>query len=273
MNKQIAACVCSLLLLAGCKSCNNNVPAYIPPPAIPVINYAVVKYFPHDTTSFTEGLLVHNGRLWEATGHAPKNEWPQTRSLFGVVDMGTGKIAVKAEIDKNKYFGEGISFFGNRLYQLTLSPKVGFVYDTLGYRQLSEFTFPGNEGWGLTTDSSNLIMSDGTGTLYYLNPATLQQVKTLTVSHNGVAADSLNELEYINGYIYANVWLTNAIIKIDPRTGDVAGKLDLTTLAEEAKNKYPGSLEMNGIAWDAATDKIYITGKLWPTIYQVAFAH
>lgn len=245
----------------------------MPPPAVPLINYAVVNYLPHDTNSFTEGLLVNNGQLWEATGHAPENEWPQTRSLFGTVNIKTGVIAVKAELDKNKYFGEGISFVGNRLYQLTLSPKIGFVYDTSRFRQVKQFTFPGKEGWGLTTDSTSLIMSDGTGILYYLDPTTLQQVKTITVTENGVPADSLNELEYIKGYIYANTWLTNTIVKISPATGQVIGRLDLTPLAEEAKTKYPGSLEMNGIAYDAANDKIYVTGKLWPTIYQVQFAH
>lgn len=274
MKKLLAAYITGIALLF---SCNNptpggNTPVVTTPP-VPTINYSVTAYLPHDTNSFTEGLLVHNSQLFEATGHSPENEWPQTRSLFGVVDMKTGKIDVKAEIDKTKYFGEGIVFFNNRLYQLTLSPKVGFVYDTAGFKKLSEFTFPGKEGWGLTTDGKNLIMSDGTGALYFLDPATLQTVKGLNVTNNGVAADSLNELEYINGYIYANVWLTDNIIKIDPATGNVVGVLELGSLAAEAKNKYPGSLEMNGIAYDAKSDKIYITGKMWPTIYQVQFAH
>jgi len=273
MKNRILIFITALALL-GC-NCNNNTQPGNNQPAISaaIINYSVSAYFPHDTNSFTEGLLVHNGQLWEATGHAPDDNQPQTRSLFGIVDMKTGQINVKAEIDKNKYFGEGISFINNRLYQLTLSPKVGFVYDTAGFKKLSEFNFPGKEGWGLTTDGANLIMSDGTGTLYYLNPATLQTVKTLVVTQDGIAADSLNELEYINGYIYANVWLTNTIIKIEPATGNIVGRLDLTSLAEEAKNKYPGSLEMNGIAYDSVRDKIYITGKMWPTIYQIQFPH
>jgi len=263
------------LFLAGCNGCNNTPTNPVAPvsPVTAVINYAVTGYIPHDTTSFTEGLLVHNGQLYESTGHPPEDNLPQTRSLFGVVDMQTGKIKVKAEIDKAKYFGEGISFFGNRLYQLTLSPKVGFVYDTTDFKKLGEFTFPGKEGWGLTTDGTSLIMSDGTGTLYYLEPSTLKTVKTVTVSENGAPADSLNELEYINGYIYANVWLTNTIVKIEPGTGNIVGRLDFTSLVNEAKTKYPASLELNGIAWDAQSDKVYVTGKLWPTIYQVQFAH
>lgn len=116
-------------------------------------------------------------------------------------------------------------------------------------------------------------MSDGTGTLYYLEPATLKTAKTVTATENGTPADSLNELEYINGYIYANVWLSNTIVKIDPATGNIAGRLNFTTLVNEVKAKYPGASEMNGIAWDTQSDKIYVTGKLWPTIYQVQFPH
>jgi len=274
MKKIAVIYILGVAMFFGCN--NNPSPGNNPgitTSATGIINYAVTAYLPHDTNSFTEGFLVHDGLLYEATGHSPDNDLPQTRSLFGVVDTKTGKINVKAEIDKVKYFGEGISFLNNRLYQLTLSPKVGFVYDTAGFKKLSEFTFPGKEGWGLTTDEKNLIMSDGTGTLYYLDPLTLQTAKSLNVLNDGIAADSLNELEYINGYIYANVWLTNNIIKIEPGTGNVVGTLNLSALAAEAKNKYPGSQEMNGIAYDAKSDKIYITGKMWPTIYQVQFAH
>lgn len=276
MKKLLVLPVAALLLLAGCNGCNNTPTNPVSPvttTTVSVINYAVTGYIPHDTNAFTEGLLVHNGQLYESTGHPLDDNLPQTRSLFGIVDMKTGNIVVKAELDKTKYFGEGISFFGNRLYQLTLTPKVGFLYDTTGFKKLSEFTFPGKEGWGLTTDTANLIMSDGTGTLYYLEPLTLKTIKTVTVQDNGTPADKLNELEYINGYIYANVWLTNTIVKIEPGTGNIVGKLDLSSLVNEVRAKYPSSLEMNGIAWDKQADKIYITGKMWPTIYQLQFAH
>lgn len=276
MKKLLMLAVAAMFFLAGCNGCNNtpaNPVGPVAPAAAPVINYAVTGYIPHDTNSFTEGLLVHNGQLYESTGYPRETNLPQTKSLFGVVDKQTGKINVKAEIDKNKYFGEGISFLGSRLYQLTLSPKIGFMYDTASFKKLGEFTFPGKEGWGLTTDGTSLIMSDGTGTLYYLEPVTLKTVKTVTATENGTPADSLNELEYINGYIYANVWLSNTIVKIDPATGNIAGRLNFTTLVNEVKAKYPGAREMNGIAWDAQSDEIYVTGKLWPTIYQVQFPH
>lgn len=276
MKMLFISAVTVLLFLTGCNGCNNTPENPVSPaeqPAIPAINYAVTGYIPHDTNSFTEGLLVHNGQLYESTGYPAEDNLPQTRSLFGAVDMQTGKINVKAELDKTKYFGEGIAFFGNRMYQLTLSPKIGFIYDTAGFKKLGEFTFPGNEGWGLTTDGTSLIMSDGTSTLYYLEPVTLKTVKTLTVTGKGAPAGQLNELEYINGYIYANVWLTNTIVKINPANGNIMGQLDFTSLVNEAKAKYPGIRELNGIAWDAQSDKIYITGKLWPTIYEVKFAH
>ncbi len=238
--------------------------------ATPSINYTTVNMFPHDTTSFTEGFLFHNGQLYEATGHAP--EMPQTKSLFGDVDLKTGKINTKVQID-NKYFGEGIVFIKDKIYQLTLDTKIGFVYDVKTFKQLGSFTFPSEEGWGATTDSSNIIMSDGTAVLTWLNPATFKTLKTITVKDENGPVKNLNELEYIKGYIYANVWLTNYIIKIDPSAGKVLGKIDLGKIDNEQKNKYSDSKEMNGIAYDAATDKIYVTGKMWPNIYEVRFEH
>jgi glutamine cyclotransferase len=177
------------------------------------------------------------------------------------------------EIDKKKYFGEGITFLKGKVFQLTYKTKVGFIYDATTFKKLGEFTFPSKEGWGLTTDGEHLIMSDGTNVLTYLDPHSLQVIKTIEVSENGYAKDYLNELEMINGYIYANIWTTNTIVKIDPGNGKVLGKLDLTNLATEAKEIYNGSLEMNGIAYDSALNKIYITGKLWPKIYEIKFDH
>ena len=263
----------ALCLLLSCSNPKPAEPGTTVIPTVLAINYSVVGYLPHDTNSFTEGLLVHNGQLFESTGHPPDNGLPQTRSLFGTVDIKTGEIDVKAEIDKIKYFGEGISFFNNKVYQLTLTTRVGFIYDASTFKKLGEFAFPNKEGWGLTTDGTNLIMSDGTGNLSYLDPVTLKTIRTLAVTNNGIAADSLNELEYIKGYVYANVWLTNSIVKIDTVTGKIVGMLDLGSLVFEARNKYPGSLELNGIAYDSIADKIYVTGKLWPNIYEIKFQH
>jgi len=235
------------------------------------INYYVVNRFPHDTTAFTEGFLVHEGNLYESTG-SPDN-LPHTRSLIGVVNLQTGAIDKKAELDRNKYFGEGITFLHNKLYQLTYQTKVGFIYDARTFKQTGTFPLPVQEGWGMTTDGTHLILSDGSSNLTYLDTLTLKPVKTLSVKENSVAVDNVNELEYINGFIYANVYTTSNIIKIDPSNGRVVGKIDLSTLVAEATNRYPGSLEMNGIAYDSTSKKIYVTGKMWPHIYEISFPH
>ncbi len=239
--------------------------------SVPSIIYSVVKALPHDTNSFTEGFLIHNDELFESTGAT--DNLPQTRSLFGVVDFKTGKIDKKAELDRTIYFGEGIVFLKNKVYQLTYKNQVGFMYDANTFKRLGTFAYQNKEGWGFTTDGTYLIMSDGTNNLTYLDPADLKVVKTLAVSNNGYAEDNLNELEYIKGYIYANIWTKNYLVKIDPKTGKIVGILDLSALYYQAKNKYAGSLEMNGIAYDSLADKVYITGKLWPEIYQIEFLH
>ena len=237
----------------------------------PLINYAVVATYPHDSTSFTEGLLYHNGKLYESTG-SPEN-LPTTRSLVGEVDLQTGKINARVELDRKKYFGEGISFLNNKLYQLTYLNNQGFVYDEANFKPAGEFKFPGREGWGMTTDSTHLIMSDGTSKLFYLDPSTFKTVKTLDVTWNGVSVDSVNELEFVKGYIYANRYTYNYILKIDTATGNIVGRLDLNSLVLEATSKYPMSLELNGIAYDPALDRFLVTGKLWPLIYAVSFTH
>lgn len=237
----------------------------------PIINWSIISVFPHDTTSFTEGFLINDEKLYESTGFT--DEFPQTRSLFGEVDLKTGKINPKVELDKNKYFGEGIVFLNGKVFQLTYQSKIGFVYDASTFKKISDFTFPSKEGWGMTTDSTNLIMSDGTNVLTYLDPSTLKTIKTLNVIDENGPVNYVNELEYIKGFIYANIYTTNFIIKIDPSNGKVLGKLDLTSLKNEQKTKFPGSLEMNGIAYDLKNDKILVTGKMWPNIYEINFNH
>lgn len=235
------------------------------------LSYQLLNIYPHDTTSFTEGLLIHEGELYESTGYT--DEIPYTRSLFGTVDLTTGHIRVKAELDKNKYFGEGIVFLKDKIYQLTYKTRVGFVYDAKTFSKQREFNYPSQQGWGLTTDGAYLIMSDSTPDLRYLDPETFRVVRSLRVTDNNTPVDQVNELEYIHGFIYANRYTTNYILKIDPSSGRVVGKLDLSSLEQQARNKYPGSMEMNGIAYDSVADKVYITGKLWPDIYVIRFPH
>ena len=234
------------------------------------INFKVVNAFPHDTTSYTEGFLFHKGLLFESTGHT--NSYASSRSAFGPVDLKNGRIEIKAEIDKNRYFGEGIAFLKDRIYQLTDTTHIGFIYNADTYKKLGTFTYDG-DGWGLTTNGNYLIMSNGSSNLYYREPSTFKIIKTLNVTDNNGPVQNINELEMIHGYIYANQWLTDNILKIDTTTGKVVGKLDLSSLKTEAKVKYPFSEETNGIAYDSVNNKVYVTGKLWPFIYEIEFNH
>lgn len=243
----------------------NNTLTTIKPSSI--ISYVLINTYPHDTTSFTEGFLIHEGKLYESTGAT--QDLPQTKSLFGVVDITTGKISTKVELDRVKYFGEGITFLNGKVYQLTYKTKIGFVYDAKSFKKIREFTFQSKEGWGLTTNGEVLIMSDGTNILTLLDPITFEVIKTIAVIENRYAKYYLNELEYIKGFVYANIWTTNTIVKIDLSDGNVIGKLDLTALSEQSKYSFSGSLEMNGIAYDSTTNRVFVTGKLWPIIYEL----
>lgn len=254
-------------------ACNNNTKEHenITEAATPLINYSVVQTLPHDTSLYTEGLLIHDGKLYESTGSP--DDLPQQRSLVVINDLTTGKFENKIELDKTKYFGEGIVFCKGKLFQLTYKTQVGFIYDEKSFKQTGKFSFRNIEGWSLTTNGTDLIMSDGTDTLTFLNPGDQTVIKILKVTENGSPLIHLNELEYIRGFIYANIWLTNYIVKIDPASGKVIGKLDLSSLDYEAKNKNPKAEVLNGIAFDSTNDKIYVTGKLWPNIYQIQFTH
>jgi glutamine cyclotransferase len=264
----------SLALLAACSGHTDqseSAPGQAEAANTPdVINYSVTNRFMHDTSSYTEGLLVYEGKLYESTGTSPDMP-PSRRSLFGIVDLKTGKINVKAEIDRAKYFGEGISFLGGKVYQLTWQSHVGFIYDAKTFKKIGEFTIPG-DGWGMTSDGQYLIMSDGSNVLSYHGPGDFKLVKTLNVTDNNGPVANINELEYINGYLYANIYMQNTIIKIDPSSGRVVGKADLSNLKKEADSMYADSEYMNGIAYDSATKKVYVTGKLWPSIYEITFS-
>jgi len=274
MNKSLQSLLV-LSLFTLFISCNNNdkpdtsaeKPVDNAPPAI---NYSVVRILPHDTTSFTEGLLFHEGQLYESTGTEP-NMPESRRSMFGVVDLKTGKIDKKAALDRNKYFGEGITFLKDKVYQLTWQTKVGFIYDAKTFKPLGQFPIPVKEGWGMTTDGTNLIMSDGTSNISYVDPNSFRLVKVVGVTDNNGPVTNINELELINGFIYANQWQTNYILKIDTASGKVVGRLDLDGLFSTEHNKYALADTMNGIAYDSTTGKIYITGKLWPDIYEIKF--
>ncbi|HET7003319.1 MAG TPA: glutaminyl-peptide cyclotransferase, partial [Puia sp.] len=252
---------------SGSSSNSNTATETVPASEAPVMTYTILNALPHDKDSYTEGFLMHDGKLFESSGAPEGNE--KTRSMVGIVDPATGAITVKAELDRKIYFGEGITILGNKLYQLTWTNKKGFIYDLKTFKKIGEFTFPSKEGWGMTTDGSNLIMSDGSSNLTYLDPLSFKTNRIVGVTDNNGPVGNINELEYVNGTILANIYQTPYIIRIDPNTGKVLGKADFSNLVKEVKLKDPDVDYMNGIAWDSANNKIYITGKLWPNMYEV----
>jgi glutamine cyclotransferase len=225
------------------------------------LNYAVLRTLPHNAEAYTQGLIIHNNKVIESTGQ-------KGTSWIAEVNPGSGAHEKKVTLD-NRYFGEGITILNNKLYQLTWEEHVGFIYDARTYKKLGEFKY-NTPGWGLTNDNKNLIMSDGTEKLYFMDTTNLKVIRTITVTDpvNG-KVKNLNELEYIDGYIFANVYETSVILKIDPSNGKVVGRLDLSTVANEIKRMYPNTDVLNGIAYDKNSKAILVTGKLWPKSYLI----
>jgi glutamine cyclotransferase len=257
-----------MLTLTACHDESQNINAKKSQP-IASINYKLVNTSPHDTNLFTEGFFIQDGRLYESTGSPDET----TKSMIGITDLNTGKFSKKIELDNKIYFGEGICIMNTKLFQITYKNQQGFVYDLQSFKQLSTFSYTNAEGWGMTSDGKNIIMSDGTDVLTYWNPEDLKPIKTIKVTGNGVAQNYLNELEFINGYIYANIWMSNLIVKIDPVSGNIVGQIDLSQIVYDAKTKSAKVDVLNGIAYDQLADKIYVTGKLWKDIYEVQFDH
>ena len=223
--------------------------------------YKVVASYPHDIAAFTEGLEWHDGTLYESTG---LNKHSNVR----VVALETGAVARQHDIEA-RYFGEGITLFGGALYQLTWREHTGFVYDGATFAPLRTWTYP-TEGWGLTHDDSHLIMSDGSATLRFLDPQTLAVVRAVSVTDGGVPVASLNELEYVKGEVLANIWQSDRIARIDPLTGWVTGWIDLSGLLSDAERAGRPVDVLNGIAYDAVAGRLFVTGKFWPKVYEIA---
>jgi glutamine cyclotransferase len=276
--KKIISCSVIVLTIASCSSCDPELKkdpdikvVVDEKPAIPTLEYTIVSTLPHDTTAYTEGLLIHDNKLFESTGSP--DHMPEIKSVLGIVDMKTGKLDAKIELDKKVYpFGEGMVILNGKIYQVTYKEQTGFIYDLKTYKKISQFNYANAEGWGLTTDGTHVIMSDGSNKLTYFDQD-MKPLKTLEITENGYASEGLNELEYIKGFIYANVWMTGFVVKIDPKTGNVVAKINFTPINYDIREGQPNRQEMNGIAYDSIGDKIYITGKLWPKIYEVKFPH
>jgi len=221
--------------------------------------YRVVHTYPHDPTAFTQGLIYLNGLLYESTGL-------NGRSSLRAADLKTGAVLQRSNLPE-QYFGEGLTNWQNTLVQITWKSHVAFVYDRFSFRLLRTFQFDG-EGWGLTQDGHNLILSDGTAFLKFLDPNTFHVVRHIRVTDKGAPLDNLNELEYLHGMIYANIWHTNRIVRISPQTGAVLGTLDLSGLLFPGETSDPEAV-LNGIAYDASNDHLFVTGKLWPKLFEI----
>jgi glutaminyl-peptide cyclotransferase len=226
-----------------------------------VQSYKVIATFPHDTSSFTQGLVfASDGQLYESTGL-------EGESTLRRVDIATGQTLQKIDVP-SQYFAEGLALVGDELLQLTWRHKLGFVYDRKTFKQKRTFSY-NTEGWGIAYDgTSSLVMSDGSDTLSFLDPKSLAVTKTLRVQEAGRPIGNLNELEWIEGEIWANIWMTDRIARISPNTGEVNAWIDLSSLYPVSQRVPPADV-MNGIAYDKATRRIYITGKKWPRLYQI----
>lgn len=226
---------------------------------VTVHGYEVVNAFPHDPSAFTQGLIFHEGALIESTGI-------EGRSTLRRVELQTGKVIQKIDVPPF-FFAEGLTLFGGKLYQLTWKGEKGFVYDPRTFEKTGEFTYRG-EGWGLTRDAESLILSDGTAQLRFLDPNTYEVRRTIQVKDRGRPVEELNELEYVKGEIYANVWHENRVARIDPQTGRVRGWIELSGLLRPGEANDPEAV-LNGIAYDEAGDRLFVTGKLWPKLFEV----
>ena len=224
-----------------------------------VETYRVVRTYPHDPQAFTQGLLFADGHLYESTGE-------NGQSTLRMVNLETGRVEQQVPVAA-QYFAEGLATWDSTLIQLTWQSHTAFVYDRFSFRQLRTMSYQW-EGWGLTNDGLSLVLSDGTATLHFLDPDTMKERRRVVVRDHGRPVTELNELEYIRGQIYANVWHSDRIARISPATGKVLGWIDLSGLLPPDQKNSPEAV-LNGIAWDAAHNRLFVTGKLWPKLFEI----
>lgn len=266
--KRVLIKICLILALLLQVACNgggnaaNEDGAKPQPPSnatVPKYGYQIVNIWPHDSNAFTQGLILADGKMLESTGQ-------EGQSSLRSVALETGRILKKVDVSL-PYFAEGIALLDGKIYQLTWQHQLGFIYNSETLERVGEFRYDG-EGWGLTTDGRSLIMSDGSSRLRFLDPTSFKVTKTLTVLDGKVPILNLNELEFVQGEIYANIWHDDRIAVIDPNTGRVTAWIDLTGLMPEDELDDPEAV-LNGIAYDQANDRLFVTGKLWPRIYEI----
>lgn len=260
--------ILTLCIMMGCKDSPSNKYAdvssvnMVSPPAN--INYNIMAVHPHDTTSFTEGLQWINDTLYEGTGL-------EGESKLMRVNINNGKAVKSVSIDSS-LFGEGITVLNGKIYQLTWENHKAFEYDAHSFVKLKEFTWA-NPGWGMTTNGKDLIISTGSSNLYVVDPETFKEKNIISVTDNNGPVGNLNELEYVDGMLYANVYQTDYIVKIDPANGHIVGKINLAGLLQKSNKPYnPQTVDvLNGIAYNAAKKSFYITGKKWPVLFEMKF--
>jgi glutaminyl-peptide cyclotransferase len=254
-----------LLLSLASVQCNGGAATNLPSndsPAnavVPTLGYQIVNIWPHDPNAFTQGLVYLDGKVIESTGQ-------EGRSSLRNVELQTGKILKKVDVPE-PYFAEGIALLNNKIYQLTWQHQIGFIYDAQNFQKIGEFNYSG-EGWGLTTDGHSLILSDGSNRIRFLDPDSFRVTKTIAVLDEKNPIRELNELEFVNGEIYANIWHEDRIATINPQTGRVTAWIDLTGLLQPGDVQNPEAV-LNGIAYDQSGSRLFVTGKLWPRLFEI----
>jgi len=254
-----------ILLSLTCVHCNSgastNTPSNAPAEnAVPAkLGYQVVNIWPHDPNAFTQGLVFLDGKMIESTGQ-------EGRSSLRNIDLQTGKILKKVDVPE-PFFAEGIALLNNKIYQLTWQHQLGFIYDAQSFEKIGQFNYNG-EGWGLTTDGHSLILSDGSSRIRFLEPDSFRVTKTIAVMDGKLPVDQLNELEFVNGEIYANIWHEDRIAAINPQTGRVTAWIDLAGLLQPGDVEDPEAV-LNGIAYDQSSSRLFVTGKLWPRLFEI----
>jgi glutaminyl-peptide cyclotransferase len=228
-------------------------------PAVPQYGFRIVRTYPHDRTAFTQGLEYRDGVLYEGTGLVG-------RSALRKVNLETGQLLQSFDLPQ-PFFGEGITVLPQQILQLTWQSQTGFIYDRKDFHVLKSFSYPG-EGWGMTNDGKQIYMSDGTSQIRVWDPASLKELKRITVADAGKPITELNELEFVRGEIWANVWQTDRIARISPADGHVLGWIDMTGILPNSERTSSDAV-LNGIAYDAASDRLFVTGKLWPKLFEI----
>jgi glutamine cyclotransferase len=226
---------------------------------VPIYGYEVVHVWPHDPGAFTQGLVFHDGKLLESTGQVG-------RSSLRRVELETGKVLQKVDVPE-PYFAEGITLLKGKIYQLTWQQQLGFIYDAWTFEKIGKFNYQG-EGWGLTNDGQSLLLSDGTNRIRFLDPDNFQVRKTIAVLDGNMPVIEINELEYVQGEIYSNIWHDDRIVRIDPQTGRVVGWIDLKGLLARGE-VHDEEAVLNGIAYDDTNGRLFVTGKLWPKLFEI----